>query len=272
MTNNTGSFSQVVEFWRVLAMKMLGRTFQAILLFSFVLYAIPGYSLPLKTQGRWLVDERTGERVKLHCVNWPAHILPMLAEGLDKQPLRFIASELVKNNYNCVRFTFSIHMFTRYANLTIEESFDRLNLTKAKAGVIKNNPFVLKMTVPQAYEAVVDALGAFGLMVDADNHMSDPIWCCSNDDENGFPNDPRFDPDEWIEGLGLVAQLFKGKTQHWIAQRTPREESKCNSLVRSVHHESSSTGSPGQSRCARGRFRLKFCHGLDILQGSFLDI
>ncbi|KAJ6426526.1 hypothetical protein OIU84_022177 [Salix udensis] len=139
---------------------MLGRTFQAILLFSFVLYAIPGYSLPLKTQGRWLVDERTGERVKLHCVNWPAHILPMLAEGLDKQPLPFIASEIVKNNYNCVRFTFSIHMFTRYANLTIEESFDRLNLTKAKAGVIKNNPFVLKMTVPRAYEAVVDALGS----------------------------------------------------------------------------------------------------------------
>lgn len=194
-------------------MKMLGKNFQAILLFSFILYAVPCYSLPLKTQGRWLVDERTGERVKLHCANWPAHVFPMLAEGLDKQPLPFIASEIVKNNYNCIRFTFSIHMFTRYANLTIEESFDRLNLKKAKAGVIKHNPFVLKMTVPQAYEAVVDVLGSYGIMIDADNHISEPIWCCSNDDENGFPNDPHFDPEEWIEGLKLVAQRFKGKSQ-----------------------------------------------------------
>lgn len=194
---------------------MQGKIFLAILLLSFFLYGTPCYSLPLSTNNGWIVDETSGQRVKLHCVNWPSHMGTMLAEGLDKQPLTFIASQLVKRQYNCIRFTWATYMFTRadYGHLTVAQSFDALNLTEAKAGIAKKNPILLRMTVLQAFDTVVDVLGAYGLMLVLDNHVSKPMWCCSENDGNGFPNDMYFDPDEWIQGLTTVAQRFKGKSQ-----------------------------------------------------------
>ncbi|XP_031739087.1 glycosyl hydrolase 5 family protein-like [Cucumis sativus] len=103
-------------------------------------------------------------------------------------------------------------MLTRYANRTIEENFDLLDLKQAKAGLAQYNPFVLNKTVAEAYEAVVDVLGASGLMVIADNHMSQPRWCCSLDDGNGFFGNNNFDPQEWLQGLSLVAQRFRNKS------------------------------------------------------------
>ncbi|XP_022930165.1 uncharacterized protein LOC111436674 [Cucurbita moschata] len=94
---------------------------------------------------------------------------------------------------------------------TVEENFDLLDLEQAKAGLAQYNPFVLNKTIAEAYEAVVDVLGESGLMVIADNHMSQPIWCCSLDDGNGFFGDRYFDPQEWLQGLSLVAQRFSKK-------------------------------------------------------------
>ncbi|CAK7335624.1 unnamed protein product [Dovyalis caffra] len=194
---------------------MLGKTLQAILFVTFFLHVIPCYSFPLSTKKRWIIDETTGERVKLVCANWPSHVGPLLAEGLDKQPLNYIAAQVVKNKYNCIRLTWATFMFTRaqYAKLTVAESFDRLNLTEAKAGIAENNPFVLRMTLLQAFETVVDVLGSHGLMLVLDNHVSLPIWCCSDSDGNGFMNDPHFHPEEWIRGLTTVAKRFRGKSQ-----------------------------------------------------------
>ncbi|XP_022975073.1 uncharacterized protein LOC111474045 [Cucurbita maxima] len=94
---------------------------------------------------------------------------------------------------------------------TVEENFDLLDLEQAKAGLAQYNPFVLNKTIAEAYEAVVDVLGESGLMVIADNHMSQPRWCCSLDDGNGFFGDRYFDPQEWLQGLSLVAQRFSKK-------------------------------------------------------------
>ncbi|KAJ4826160.1 hypothetical protein Tsubulata_037362, partial [Turnera subulata] len=196
--------------------RMMYKTLQAILFLLFLTYATPPcHSLPLSTNKQWIVDQPTGERVKIKCVNWPSHVGPMLAEGLDKQPLGFIASHVVIQGYNCVRFTWATYMFIRpeYANLSVEQSFDRLNLTAIKAGIAKYNPFLLPMNLLQAFETVVGILGTHGLMLILDNHTSQPIWCCGNNDGNGFFNDPEFNPQEWMLGLTTVAQRFRGKSQ-----------------------------------------------------------
>ncbi|KAJ4832362.1 hypothetical protein Tsubulata_002165 [Turnera subulata] len=191
--------------------------FRPILLLLFLLLCkniTSSQSLPLSTNTNWIVDE-TGRRVKLTCVNWPSHIETMLAEGLDKQPLGFIASQVVHQQFNCIRLTWATYMFTRmdYGRLTVEESFDRQNLTEAKAGITKHNPHLLHMTLLQAFDTVVDVLGAYGLMVLLDNHVSHPTWCCSESDGNGFFNDQYFDPEEWQNGLTTVAKRFRGKLQ-----------------------------------------------------------
>ncbi|XP_022158417.1 uncharacterized protein LOC111024908 [Momordica charantia] len=191
----------------------MGITLQAIVFLAlvFVFSSVSAFSLPLSTRVRWIIDSKTGRRVKLVCVNWPSHTQSMLAEGLNHRPLKELADEAIKLRFNCVRLTYATHMFTGYANRTIEENFDLLDLKQAKAGLAQYNPFVLNKTIAEAYEAVVDVLGASGLMVIVDNHISQPRWCCSLDDGNGFFGNRNFDPQEWLQGLRLVVQRFVNK-------------------------------------------------------------
>ena len=174
--------------------------------------AFTAYSLPLSTSGRWIVDATTGQRVKLMCVNWPSHMEAMLVEGLQFKRLDDIAALIVKLRFNCVRLTYPIYMFTRYANLTVQQSFQKLDLKEAITGITQNNPSILNMTIVEAYVAVVDSLTAHGIMVVSDNHVSQPGWCCGNDDGNGFFGDRYFDPQEWLQGLRLAAETLKNKS------------------------------------------------------------
>ncbi|KAI3468672.1 hypothetical protein Pfo_025335 [Paulownia fortunei] len=180
---------------------MAGRRTEAIFLFLFLQIAALCNSHPLSTSSRWIVDQATGKRVKLACVNWVSHLQPMIAEGLEKKPLNYIASQIAATGFNCVRFTWATFMFSRpdYYNLTVSESLGKNGLTAAKAGIAKNNPQILKMK-----------LGKNKLMVVLDNHVSQPNWCCGGTDGNGFFGDANFDPKEWLQGLTAVARTYKG--------------------------------------------------------------
>ncbi|XP_068652570.1 glycosyl hydrolase 5 family protein-like [Aristolochia californica] len=172
-------------------------------------------SLPLSTRSRWLVDAPTGKRVKLHCVNWVAHMETMLVEGLDRKPVGDIASGVVSLGFNCVRLTWATFMFTRdgFLKLRVGESLEANGLAEALINMAKHNPSMINLTLVQAYDEVVDALGVVGLMVVLDNHVSRPQWCCGDDDGNGFFGDTHFDPEEWLQGLASVAQRFGSKSQ-----------------------------------------------------------
>ncbi|XP_073136360.1 glycosyl hydrolase 5 family protein-like [Henckelia pumila] len=168
-------------------------------------------SIRLATNSRWIVNEATGKRVKLTCANWAAHMEPMIPEGLEKQPVKYIATKIVETGFNCVRFTWPTFMFTRpgYGTHTVSQSLNILGLRDARAGIAKHNPQFLHMNLIDAQKAVVDELGNIGLMVVLDNTISDPKWCCSWDDGNGFFGDASFDPDEWLRGLALAADAYK---------------------------------------------------------------
>ncbi|KAG8375044.1 hypothetical protein BUALT_Bualt10G0058700 [Buddleja alternifolia] len=166
-------------------------------------------SLPLSTTSRWIVDEPTGDRVKLTCANWAAHLEPMLAEGLNKRPLVQIGRHVAQMGFNCVRLTWATYMFTRYANLTVTQSLSRLGLQDAVEGIARHNPDILNRTVVDAQRAVIEALGSQGVMVVLDNQVSQPMWCCSDNDGNGFFGDKYFDPKEWLQGLHIVAKRYK---------------------------------------------------------------
>jgi hypothetical protein len=77
-------------------------------------------------------------------------------------------------------------------------------------GISKYNPSIMKMTHIEAFDAVVNELGNQNIKVLLDNHVSEPKWCCHDDDENGFFHDRHFCPQEWIGGLTLAAQHFNG--------------------------------------------------------------
>ncbi|CAH1429346.1 unnamed protein product [Lactuca virosa] len=174
-----------------------------------VLFLFPSHSFPLSTSSRWIVDQNSGYRVKLACVNWPGHLHVMIPEGLNKKPMKAIVSDISHTmGFNCVRLTWATYMYTRYSNVTVSESLDKWNLTGAKEGVRKNNPELLEMSVVEAQNVVVNELGKGKLMVVLDNHVSLPEWCCGEKDGNGFFGDEFFDPDEWLQGLVAVARRY----------------------------------------------------------------
>ncbi|KAK4549311.1 hypothetical protein RGQ29_032755 [Quercus rubra] len=171
----------------------------------------PVMAVTLHTDSRWIVNE-AGQRVKLACVNWVSHMDPMVAEGLNKQPLDAISKRIVSMGFNCVRFTWPLYLVTNdsLASLTVRQSFQRLGLSQYIAGIQAKNPSIIDVPLITAFRAVVSNLGANNLMVILDNHVSQPGWCCSETDGNGFFGDKYFNPDLWIKGLTMMATMFKG--------------------------------------------------------------
>ncbi|XP_019160506.1 PREDICTED: uncharacterized protein LOC109157089 [Ipomoea nil] len=172
-------------------------------------FASLSHSLPLSANSRWIMDDQSGERVKLACASWAGHLEPMLPEGLDRRPLSQIATHVSTMGFNCVRLTWATYMFTRYANMTVVQSFGDLRLTEAISGLVSNNPNLLSLNLVDAWKAVVEEIGRHGIMMVLDNHVSKPMWCCADHDGNGFFGGVYFDPDEWLQGLAIVANIFK---------------------------------------------------------------
>lgn len=181
-----------------------------LLLLIFISSLQSSNAYPLSTKSRWIIDDSTSERVKLVCGNWAGHLQPMIPEGLDRRPLKELVGELVQKKFNCVRLTYAIYMWTRHGHDIVNETFSDLDAPEAVDGIAKYNPFVLKMTHIEAFDAVVNELAAQNVKVLLDNHVSEPKWCCNDDDGNGFFYDRHFDPQEWIHGLTLAAKHFNG--------------------------------------------------------------
>ncbi|KAF7839883.1 glycosyl hydrolase 5 family protein-like [Senna tora] len=166
---------------------------------------------PLQTNSRWIVTEE-GERVKLACVNWVSHLEAIVAEGLHKKPVDEISRGIKSMGFNCVRLTWPIVVATdeSVGSLTVRRSLQNHGLLDSIAGIQANNPSIIDLSLIQAYQAVVRSLEENDVMVILDNHMTQPKWCCSNSDENGFFGDRYFDPNLWLQGLTKMATLFRG--------------------------------------------------------------
>ncbi|XP_062110980.1 glycosyl hydrolase 5 family protein-like [Humulus lupulus] len=167
------------------------------------------FGVPLSTKSRWVVEESSGQRVKMACANWVSHPEAGVAEGLSKQPIDAIVDRISSMGFNCVRLTWPLYLATTndsLAVLTVRQSFKKLGLTQAIAGVQANNPSIIDLSLIQAYQAVVSGLGNKKVMVILDNYITKPNWF----DDNGFIGDKYFDPNLWIKGLTRMATLFKG--------------------------------------------------------------
>lgn len=127
-----------------------------------ILQSKPVMALPLYTNSRWIVDEG-GQRVKLACVNWVAHLQPLVPEGLSKQPMDTISKKIKSMGFNCVRLTWPTFLATNdsLASLTVRQSFQNLGLVESIAGIQANNPSVIDLSVMQAFQVTAESLNYF---------------------------------------------------------------------------------------------------------------
>jgi hypothetical protein len=184
------------------------------------------YEVPFSTSGNSIIDAK-GTIVRMRCVNWPGTMETLMPEGLQHNSIENIVLLIQQMNMTCVRLTYSIDV-TRSSNITAYQSLSRLGLTSALQGFTENNPSLLHSNVSDIFDAVLDTLGKYNILVLFDNHISKAMWCCSDNDGNGFWGDQYFDVEQWITGVKFMASKTVSRP-HVIAMslrnelRGPRE-------------------------------------------------
>jgi hypothetical protein len=192
-----------------------------LLVLGSLLPLVQSQTLPLHTSSRWILDANDA-RVKLRCVNWAGHMEAHVPEGLDKQPIDFLADWIAQQGFNCVRLTYSIDHALN-PDLKVSDAFVAAAAASgasedAMVGLynqaVVKNPFLANATTSDVYGAVVDALWARGVMTLLDNHVSRASWCCNLTDGNGWWdtafgynewNSRFFHTQDWLSGLQAMA-------------------------------------------------------------------
>ena len=162
------------------------------------------YEFPFSTSGNSIVDAK-GTIVRMRCVNWPGSMETLMPEGLQHNSIENIVLLIKQMNMTCVRLSYSIDV-TLSSNLTAYQSLSRLQLTTAIQGFIENNPSLINASVSNVVDEVLNTLGRNNMLVLFDNCVSKAMWCCSNDDGNGFWGDRYFDVEQWISGMRFMAE------------------------------------------------------------------
>jgi len=181
----------------------------------------------LHTSGRWIVDANN-QRVKFRCVNWAGHTEARIPEGLQHQPVDYISAWIARNEFNCVRLTYSVDMALN-PNQTVAEAFsnaaettsvDKKKMQDMYVQATQKNAFLKTATVLETFSEVVKSLEREGIYVILDNHVSKASWCCGYNDGNGWfgeqgdveykiLNSRFFDPDDWLSSLNDMGTFSK---------------------------------------------------------------
>jgi endoglucanase len=153
--------------------------------------AVPLPPLPLRTDGRWIVDA-TGKRFKLTSVNWyGAEEKDYVVAGLDKAKLADVANAVRALGFNSVRIPWSNEMY---------ETNPVVNPARVAA-----NPELAGNHALDVLDRVIAALAHQGLLVILDNHGSAADWCCAEDDGNGLWHTQAYPETSWIaDWKGIV--------------------------------------------------------------------
>lgn len=223
--------------------------------FSFLLLALTAVlaaaqskpNIPLQSSSRWILDG-DGNRVKFRCVNWAGHMETHLPEGLNKQPISYLAKWIADQGFNCVRLTYSID-WALSPDTSVQDAFTNAaglagvpvsNMTTLYNQAVQQNPFLATANTRDAYAAVIAALWDHGIMTVLDNHVSKASWCCDLTDGNGWWdtafgynswNSQYFVTSDWLAGLqataawassqpGVVAMSLRNEMRQFLLQGT----------------------------------------------------
>ncbi len=150
--------------------------------------------LPLRTQGRWIVDAK-GRRFKLAGVNWyGADQKDWVVGGLDRARLEDISRSIRTMGFNSVRIPWSNEMV---------EKNPRVGDPHLAA-----NPSLKGKRALEVLDAVVNALAEEGLVIILDNHISDADWPDGEGDGNGLWWNERYPEKAWIADWKAMARRY----------------------------------------------------------------
>lgn len=165
--------------------------------------------LPLRTSGNRILDRRHRE-VTLTSVNWyGAEEQDYIVGGLDRRPLDAITREVRALGFNSVRLPWSNALL--HDNPVVCDSS------------VAANPALRGKHALAVLDAVVSALGAQGIMVILDNHMTTADWCCLPTDANNLWYNAAPTPSQpvWLQNFHTAQWLADWQTmvRHYTGPR-----------------------------------------------------
>lgn len=164
--------------------------------------SIATYSLPLRTQGRDIVDGE-GRRFKLSSVNWyGASDEAFVPGGLDIQHRSVIAQTIRTLGFNSVRLPYSDEMVMTNPHILPH--------------LLTANPDLHGMRALDILEACVTALTDAGIAVILNDHITHATWCCGADPcDAGWANDHlgplcriKQTEEDWMRNWETVMERF----------------------------------------------------------------
>jgi endoglucanase len=194
------------------------------MLFSFLLLllpqvyaAVPNWTPPLSTRGRYVVDAN-GQRFKLKSGNWHgasgtwlgvgdmnddanshygenSHNLPL---AIQYVPISDILDSFEQLGINSIRLPFSNQMI--HDNTTILSYW------------VTANPQLEGMTALEVYDACIKALTDRGFAVILNNHTNKSKWCCGVDDGNERWNESQT-AQQWGDDWVFMVNRYKNNTR-----------------------------------------------------------
>jgi len=156
---------------------------------------ITNYTLPLRTQGRDIVDVQ-GRRFKMASVNWyGASDEFFVTGGLDIQHRDEIAKTIKKLGFNSVRLPYADELVIE--NPIVDEKH------------LRANSDLIGLKALDIFHAIVETLTKAGIAVIVNNHITSATWCCGADPcDAGWSNDH-------LGPICRVKQTEEEWIQHW---------------------------------------------------------
>jgi aryl-phospho-beta-D-glucosidase BglC (GH1 family) len=82
-----------------------------------------------------------------------------------------------------------------YSNPTVEDD------------VVSANPSLKGLTAMQIFDKTIESLTNAGVAIILNNHISDAMWCCGEDDGNGLWHNKNYSADQWQDAVvGMSAR------------------------------------------------------------------
>ena len=168
-------------------------------LFTLIVNATLG---ALVTQGPWIINSTSSERVHLKCANWyGAHQELFVVGGLELQSVSNLTDLFKSSGANCVRITYSIEV-VKYNPIVKPESI---------AGILPSDRCRSTQRALDVMDCVVHHLQERGILVIFNNHNSWGGWVGAGAVKNnqGLWNLPGYSTEDWIQSMELLARRYK---------------------------------------------------------------
>lgn len=178
-----------------------------------VFAAVPAWTPPLSTRGRWIVDAN-GNRFKLKSGNWHGASGTYTGSGDINQDSSHHANENAHTLPLALQYAHIDEILDGFESLRINSirlpfSNQMIHDTNpVQDAWVAANPQFKGLTPLQVYDAVIKAVTARGIAVILNNHTNISIWCCGANDGNDRWNKSQSD-DTWAADWLFMVSRYR---------------------------------------------------------------